>query len=279
MYYEMEQLLPIVAKLTQQYTSGESTSVTYERARYIMEAVLYSINMCSEESAVVLHGMTVNEIYKTGCEIITVKIQQTKNMYSDMIKGFRHYGNTNLKDTVEKAIPGFFMYYDGKFAPQETIITMDYPVFNHPTGITGIIAIEQYIKALSLEQKFMGGFQEEYVREILKRFHVNYRSQYFNLCRIFLRHVACCVITKRITDYERKDYICTDRYSELKKYVEDLSKEELKKNIEIVIESIVKKKLNHDLELEKYLKLDVCDFVMELKMGVENNCLEQVVIL
>ena len=43
MKYEMEDLVPIVAKLAEGYTSKESTSITYERAQQLMEAVLYSI--------------------------------------------------------------------------------------------------------------------------------------------------------------------------------------------------------------------------------------------
>ena len=39
--YDMEELMPIVARLTEEFTSGESTSVTYERARSLMEAVIY----------------------------------------------------------------------------------------------------------------------------------------------------------------------------------------------------------------------------------------------
>ncbi len=39
----MEELLPLMEELTKKYTSGESTSVTYEKAQELMEAVLYCI--------------------------------------------------------------------------------------------------------------------------------------------------------------------------------------------------------------------------------------------
>ena len=42
--YTMEELIVIVGKLAEQYTSGESTSITYERARQFMEAVIYCIS-------------------------------------------------------------------------------------------------------------------------------------------------------------------------------------------------------------------------------------------
>lgn len=43
MTYKMEELLPVVGKLAEKYTSFESTSVTYEKAEQLMGAVLYCI--------------------------------------------------------------------------------------------------------------------------------------------------------------------------------------------------------------------------------------------
>ena len=40
MDYEMEELVPIVGKLAEKYTAHESTSITYEKAEQLMEAVL-----------------------------------------------------------------------------------------------------------------------------------------------------------------------------------------------------------------------------------------------
>lgn len=50
MNYEMEELLPIVAKLAERYTSKESTSVSYECAQRLMDAVLYCINQCNSDN-------------------------------------------------------------------------------------------------------------------------------------------------------------------------------------------------------------------------------------
>ncbi len=44
MHYEIEELIPVVGKLAEKYTSGESTSISYERAELLMEAVLYCIH-------------------------------------------------------------------------------------------------------------------------------------------------------------------------------------------------------------------------------------------
>lgn len=41
MRYGMEELVPIVGKLAEKYTAGESTSVTYEKAEQLMGAAEY----------------------------------------------------------------------------------------------------------------------------------------------------------------------------------------------------------------------------------------------
>ena len=41
--YKMEELIPIVADLVKKYTGNESTSVTYEKAQQLMDAVIYCI--------------------------------------------------------------------------------------------------------------------------------------------------------------------------------------------------------------------------------------------
>lgn len=44
MDYQMEELLPIVSELAQKYTGYESTSITYEKAQSLMEAVLFCLS-------------------------------------------------------------------------------------------------------------------------------------------------------------------------------------------------------------------------------------------
>ena len=67
MEYELEELFPVVAELARKYTSGESTSITYERANHLMEAVLYCIHQCGSEYA--LAGgkrLTAQHAYQLG---------------------------------------------------------------------------------------------------------------------------------------------------------------------------------------------------------------------
>ena len=51
MEYTMEELVPIVRKLAEKHHGYESTSMTYEKAEQLMEAVLYCIRETEQINA------------------------------------------------------------------------------------------------------------------------------------------------------------------------------------------------------------------------------------
>ena len=42
--YTPEELLPVMIKLAEKFTSKDSSSISYERAEYLMDAVIYCIS-------------------------------------------------------------------------------------------------------------------------------------------------------------------------------------------------------------------------------------------
>lgn len=250
--YSMEELLPVVAELTERYTSGESTSVTYERAQYLMEAVLYCIHECSTPLA--LSGgrkLSAREAYSFGLETIKEKVVRTRQQYQKLMEDFCAYGNRNYEDTVTKAIPGFFARYDVYFAPQETLITMDYPVLKRLEGMQGIDAMEAYVSCVFLEQRFLRAFGTEDVVEILTGFQPNYRQQFYNICRIVLRKVVAERLLERLG-------------RQMEELLHQGEKERLMEEVNKTIESIVREDYGADTSLFTYLKEDTDDFVTEL---------------
>lgn len=87
------------------------------------------------------------------------------------------YKHCGLYETFAKGIPEFFKWYDVKFAPQNTILTLDYPVLKDLSGETGIDRIYEYIKCLHLEQTFLRKFPEAYVMEMLDRCMVRFADR------------------------------------------------------------------------------------------------------
>lgn len=182
--YSMEELLPIVARLTEAYTSKESSSITYEKARQFMDAVVYCIAHCEEENVLMASSLSATEAYELGYQAVVEKVRQTIEKYNELMLYFDYYGNINYRDTVEKALPGFFMYYDAKYAPMEHIITMDYPIFGLDMELEGIDMISQYLNAIITEQQYLMQFDRERIIEKMRSFHPQYEKEYFNLKEI-----------------------------------------------------------------------------------------------
>lgn len=207
----MEELLPIVGKLAERYTAGESTSVTYERAQQLMEAVLYCIREAKSagrdadnpyncgleysgqdtsnaraqfmlnEAANEKKKISAQQTYEMGLACVEKKVKAALALYNEMQVHFDSYGNRCLYDTFVKGMPEFFKWYDIRFAPQDTILTLDYPVSRDLTAYTGIDRIYEYLVCIRQEQEFLSAFPREYVIDILREYNPFYEDMIDNI--------------------------------------------------------------------------------------------------
>ncbi len=262
--YQMEELIPIVAGLAEKYTSKESTSVTYEKARQFMEAVIYCIQQCEGSNQLAkVEKLSAKDAYAYGYEILLGKVKQAQEAYNKMVLDFDAYGNENYNDTVTKGISGFFLYYDVVFAPQETIITMDYPTIYPLNHLSGINAIEKYVEYIELEQTFLRALPKEYVIQVLTNYQANYRKQFYNMCSIILRHILqYMLIGKKLGTA-----LLEEDYENLRNTILTSGRENLKKTLSDLLEKLVQQKYNNNLSLLGYLKGDIDDFTVELING------------
>lgn len=184
--YTMDDLIPIVRELAEKLTSGESSSVTYEKARQLMEAVIYCIAHFDNGAHSLSAASTVSamDAYHIGYTAVTEKVKRTYEKYIKLMSFFDHYGNLNYMDTIEKALPCFFLYYNARFAPTSNIITLDYPVFGLDMNLEGIDMIAQYIEAVCKEQEYLCRFPRAYVIDLLRSFHPRYEYEFFNIKEI-----------------------------------------------------------------------------------------------
>ena len=245
-HYKMEELVPIVGKLAQRYTAGESTSVTYEKAEQLMGAVLYCIREaayakrengsyetgsesgacgvnsdsggnegagekaadCDDEGCRmectepgghscekgqqkydILAGqekLSAQQAYERGLACVEQKVRAALSLYNELMTAFDSYGNRCLYDTVVKGMPEFFKWYDMRFAPQDTILTLDYPVLKDLSGDAGVDRIFGFLECIRLEQRFLRRFPKEYVRKALKEYGGGHGDEAENLCGIVL---------------------------------------------------------------------------------------------
>ena len=316
--YKEEDILPIVARIVERYTSKESTSVTYETASKLMEAVHYCINEykkyqmnlgmntkmnfeanfemneekehswnhlvlseIEEKENSETHNISAKEAYEKGLQLVKDNVKRTIEDYNQLLLDFDAYGNRNYKDTVEKAIAGFFLYYDAEFAPQNTIITMDYPIIYLDQTLQGIDAISCYVSCITLENRFLTAISSDQVRSILKRFQQNYESQFYNLCIIVLRHVLGIMILNKTE--EQIDEVEDPEHNRKQEHLEQwfLSHDEIyvKTCLKEQLYSLIKTRYHGDSVLFEYLCYDLDEFYSEAMHASKYNNLNHVVVL
>lgn len=155
MEYTMEELVPIVARLAEKYTASESTSVTYEKAEQLMEAVLYCIHETGvpEEGAVIpSEKIPARQAYEAGLERVKKKVKRALELYNEILPEIICQEDQNLNDIFTKGMPEFFLWYDVKFEPQNTRIMLDYPVSKDLSCYAGIDKVYEFLLCICREQ-------------------------------------------------------------------------------------------------------------------------------
>ena len=277
MDYEMEELVPIVGKLAEKYTSHESTSITYEKAEQLMGAVLYCIHELWESSGnapSLNKKLSAQRAYEMGAAYVREKTGKALDLYNRILPEFCHYENKCLYDTFVKGIPEFFKWYDIQFEPQNTILTLDYPLLKDISEYTGIDKIFEFIKSIGLDQKFLKLFPAGYVINILSKDNRNWQESMDNICEIVFTHViGHIMLGKSLTVIELKE---TD-YFYMQEMFEQIALEDIKKHLEVTLEIYIKNYYENDRELLNYLSGAISGIVVRLKNAADNKVLGNII--
>lgn len=198
--YQMEELIPIVGKLAEKYTGIDSTSISYEKAEQLMEAVLYCIAKAEDKGPYALAAggeVSAQELYRLGKANLEEKVKAVLKLYHDILPEFCSYGNPYLKETFLNGLPEFFRWYDVEFAPQNTLLTLDYPVLKDLSLYTGIDKIYEYLVCMKAEQAFLKVFPEDYVKGVLRQYYGEEFDMVDNICEILLLTVSGHILVKK----------------------------------------------------------------------------------
>lgn len=186
MGYKMEELLPIVAELAKSYNNYEDTSLTYEKAEQLMGAVLYCIREAEQKgnAAISAKNVPAQQMYDAGLKCVEEKTKKALEMYNQLLPEFDSYENQCLYDTFVRGLPEFFKWYDIRYNPQDTILTLDYPVLKDLSGYTGVDRVYEFIECIRWEQRFLSAFPRDYVISMLQKYSSMYKEMVENLCEI-----------------------------------------------------------------------------------------------
>lgn len=278
MDYKMEELLPIVTKLARKYAGWESTSITYESAQTLMEGVLYCLEEYQNQSshAPVPRDISLEEQYAAGARLVLTKTSHIREMFNTLSDSFQDYGVKCLGDTVRLGIPAFLRRYDARFCPQDTILTMDYPVLADLRLRRGADAVYHYLRAICAEQRFLGKFDGGYVREILGKYDSMYEDLYENICEIVLMNLlGHMALHKPLQDTGFGE----GEYARLTERLRGRPPEETAKALSRSIEEAVRSSWDNDAELLEYLCADAPNMAARLSLAAANGRLDRIFLL
>ena len=282
MDYEMEELVPLVGKLVEKYTGHESTSITYEKAEQLMEAVIYCI--CEGEQAVknpltAAQKMPAQQAYEIGLTCVREKVKTSLELYNRMMsgteilqkseikQGFDDFENRCFYDTVIKGLPEFFKWYDPVFEPQNTILTLDYPVLKDLSAYAGIDRIYEYIRCIELEQCFLGIFPGNHVKTVLCRYDDRYRSMIENICEIVLTDTLGHMMVRK----PLQEVICMEDCSRMQELLCRKDVREITALLQEMLKAILEQYYKADGELTEYLEYSLQNLSIRLKNAAEHG--------
>lgn len=305
--YSMEELLPIVAELVRKYTSNESTSVTYEVARGLMQSVIYCIeevyltkdenrigysddSVLSDSTQDVRNEIfldfavrltdsvkgitTAKETFQKGLEYIKLKFEKTRKLFDNLASSFYSYSNRCYYDTIIKGMPAFFERYNPLFSSYDHILTLDYPLLVPVQGMCGIDLILEYLQRVYLEQEFLKIFPNEKVVSLLNRYNDDYEELIINLCEPVLQYaIACQVVGRDIKSLElyEEDVREFQRYLHCRK-----NHEELENALTKEVNELLEKFFQGDTLLGRYLISSLPDYVAVLESCNGNDRLRRI---
>lgn len=273
MRYEIEELVPLVAELAEKYTSFESTSITYERAEQLMKAVIYCIRELEQSEASVLEAaekIPAGQAYQIGYELAGQKVQRTLELYHEIMSGFHYYDNHCLYDTLVKGMPEFFKRYDIRYAPQDELLTLDYPVLRDLSGYEGVDRIYEYIRCIYIEQRFLKEFPVEYVREILIKYDSEYEDMIENICEIILlsvfRHISVGKLLGQMTFSE-------EEHRRAESMFKAMDAADVRSRFLYCISRFIKERYENAEEIMNYISIAAEDIAVRITQAAENNTL------
>lgn len=272
--YSQEELLPLITRLMERYTSKESSSVTYETANMLAEAVVYCIDEWIDAGDTQLTDgkIDLKLFYSKGYEAVIQKVKKAGELYNTMLDDFMDYGCRSYRETILDGMPAFFLRYDAEFNPQDHLLTLDYPTYIPVGGLSGIDRIYEYLLDINLEKKFLAQFPEENIQGLLQQYQQRYQVPYFdNLCELLILQAVGCIVADRPVSLLRLDRkaLWTIRYQFADSEEEGIEKE-MKGYIRMLCSGLTDKKA------KEYFPSRAGDYAVRIRNGMENDNLEEV---
>ena len=150
-----------------------------------------------EEAVERLRREPLAALYAAGQKRITRKLQAARTLHRQLKKTLFPTLNQFYRATLADGIDGFFKLYRPALAAQEIHITADYPTFFGLPPLDGVEFMEEYLRCLSHENRFLRCFAPDTVHALLLGLDENYPLLILNLYGPVLAAALGCVLTRQ----------------------------------------------------------------------------------
>lgn len=203
--FEMERIqldcLALLAKLTERFNGGDSSSIRVEEAQNILESICFSIGVqlktyqSPDEAVITIQKEGAEIIFEKSQKQIDKLVKRSKLRHAALRGRLLSTKNIFYASTIVDGIKGFFKLYRPEFSAQEIHITADYPVYNKVEKLQGIEFISQYLEQLYHENALCMHFSAESIHHLLCGYDEHYEKLPLNLYEPVLAAALGCILT------------------------------------------------------------------------------------
>lgn len=198
--------LALLAKKSERFNGGDSSSIRIEKAQDILASIMFTIGVAlkaypNPDNAVsAVQSIGVEAIHTKGRKRIDILVEQTRKQHLLLVSHLMQTNNVFYSSTIVDGINGFFKLYDADFAAHEIHITADYPVYNKTNRLLGIEFIMQYLKQLYFENMFCTYFSHEDIHHLLCGYDERYENLLPNIYEPVLASALGCILADAPVD-------------------------------------------------------------------------------
>lgn len=181
----MSRLWALLAKQTERYTMGDSTSVTAENAQELLASLWYTLTIVIDKTHTPYERLLTEElmpIVKQGQSILQDALEDAKQLWGAVCRTAPDIPNYYYADTL-RGIRDYFDHYDLYFFAHRKPPLISYPLLNAPPDtMQGLTYTQQYLKRMLAENLIIHQFGKRSVIHVLQAAAPNYQDFYLNLC-------------------------------------------------------------------------------------------------
>lgn len=208
----------LLGKHTEKYTMGDSTSVPIEIAEELLNSICFSLGLelrGLDNVNEILIKEDINDLLKASWRKIDYFIEDGKKLFEAVRKTSPSIENISYRDTLNE-IGEFFNKnkYDYRFFAHKINCSIDYQLSNPISEkLQGIEYINEYLKALLIENEFCIRFNEDDIRCILNSYCFDYEGLLINIFEPILTNAIGLDILREdilrleISTFEREELL------------------------------------------------------------------------